>query len=586
MTIDPSGMTLEELHAERHRIEKLLAEENGPKLAQFDATMERCMALLVEEGARRVADRLASDPDRDTQLDPSVRSLRMQALIAEGMESSVARVLDIIEDDPESYFGKDLVADAIWEILGRRGWRGATEHTVKQVFTRVVAGASVDHVERMLPQLDEAGIDRIAQELVEESVQRILDTISREGMGQIAASRVRQLVAAGMKERAARVLAVLERDEEAFLDDMPASGWEMLARGWKGATPQTVKQVFLRQVAEAAGERIAGGKSESERSARDSEWLWSDSMLMQVGVQLWNETYKHGANDDAVRGRCAAVASNWATGELSAGENDRGPKRQLLVEEVLFFTAKWAVHAFQRVTTAHTYAAALMCSDADRDSLETIETQWHAFLVQVPSGMLTVRDASGHVLDYNRVLVTQSEYGASLITLDQQNHHPARIVVERAANLADLLGRGEQETAHVMEGPVSDPNLRVIVLAKRLVAGLLLAMQHVDNVRSKTYPAKERKRDGRKREEPAHRVVFVGKPIQVDCRPAVRDYIDHGPPRKGSGPPSVQHVVRGHYKRQVVGIGRNGRKTIWIQPYWRGPDGAPIFTHPKKVGSN
>ncbi len=331
-------------------------------------------------------------------------------------------------------------------------------------------------------------------------------------------------------------------------------------------------------------ERIAGG--ESERAERDSEWLWSDSMLMQVGVQLWNETYKQGANDDAVRGRCEAVAANWATGDLTEGENDRGPRRQLLVEEVLFFTAKWAVHAFQRVTTAHTYAAALMCSDADRDSLETIETQWHAFLVQVPSGMLTVRDASGRVLlDYNRVLVTQSEYGASLITLDQHNHHPARIVIERAANLADLLARGEEETAHVMAGPISDPSLRAIVLAKRLVAGLLLAMQHVDNVRSKTYPSKERKRDGRKREEPAHRVVFVGKPIQVDCRPAVRDYIDHGPPRKGGGPPSVQHVVRGHYKRQVVGIGRNGRKNIWIQPYWRGPDGAPIFTHPKKVGN-
>jgi hypothetical protein len=471
-------MSLAELHEERHRIEKLLT-ENSAELAEIDATVESCTALLVEEGARRVANALANDLDEEgfeARFDPSVQSPRMKALVAEGLSAPVARVLDIIEGDPEHYFGKDLVGDDIWGLLARRGWRGATSQTVKQVFARRVAEASVQHVEKTMPRRPDA------------------------------------------------------------------------------------------------------------EKTRDAHWLWTDTMLMELGVQLWNETYKQGAADEKVRDHCAAVSTNWATGELTPGENNRGRSRQLLVEEVLFFAAKWAVHAFQRITTAHTYAAALMCSDADRDSLESIETQWHAFMVQVPSGMLTVQDTDGRVLDYNRVLVTQSEYGASIITLDQRNRHPARIVMERAANLADLLARGESETAHVLHGTASDPTLRALVLAKRLVAGLLLAMQHVDNFKAKTYPAKERKRDGRKREEPAHRVVFVGKPIQVDCRSAVSDYIVHGPSRKGSGPPSVQHVVRGHYKRQVVGVGRNGRKSIWIKPYWRGPDGAPIFTHPKKLG--
>ncbi len=33
---------------------------------------------------------------------------------------------------------------------------------------------------------------------------------------------------------------------------------------------------------------------------------------------------------------------------------------------------------------------------------------------------------------------------------------------------------------------------------------------------------------------------------------------------------AMRHVVRGHWKRQIV---KSGHKTIWVQPYWRGPDG-------------
>lgn len=41
-----------------------------------------------------------------------------------------------------------------------------------------------------------------------------------------------------------------------------------------------------------------------------------------------------------------------------------------------------------------------------------------------------------------------------------------------------------------------------------------------------------------------------------------------------------QSCVRGHYKRQVIGVGRSGRKVIWIEPYWRGPEGAPLLVRP------
>ncbi len=33
---------------------------------------------------------------------------------------------------------------------------------------------------------------------------------------------------------------------------------------------------------------------------------------------------------------------------------------------------------------------------------------------------------------------------------------------------------------------------------------------------------------------------------------------------------ALRHIVRGHWKRQA---NKEGHKTIWIAPYWRGPDG-------------
>ena len=35
----------------------------------------------------------------------------------------------------------------------------------------------------------------------------------------------------------------------------------------------------------------------------------------------------------------------------------------------------------------------------------------------------------------------------------------------------------------------------------------------------------------------------------------------------------AKHVVVGHWKMQAYGEGRKLRKRIWVEPYWRGPEG-------------
>ncbi len=78
------------------------------------------------------------------------------------------------------------------------------------------------------------------------------------------------------------------------------------------------------------------------------------------------------------------------------------------------------------------------------------------------------------------------------------------------------------------------------------------------------------------------RICYVGRALKVDCRQAVKRFLSTGAGKKG-GPQTVQTLVRGHHKKQPFGPRSTLRKVIWREPFWRGPEDAPIMTRPKLV---
>ncbi len=135
--------------------------------------------------------------------------------------------------------------------------------------------------------------------------------------------------------------------------------------------------------------------------------------------------------------------------------------------------------------------------------------------------------------------------------------------------------------------PIDDQEERVAALLGRLIINICLAMSNPNNVRSpkarnKTSTSSKR----REIEAPEVRTFQLGTPITLDCREAIRDYVLHGTKKHNGSTPSVQVLVRGHWKRQVHGVGRAERRTIWVQPYWRGPEDAPILTRPHVLKSS
>lgn len=370
-------------------------------------------------------------------------------------------------------------------------------------------------------------------------------------------------------------------------NDTPAR-W--IASKLKGDYAPQEKELIEKAFAQEFGDLMIDHLFPEPIELKDKGGLWSDAELQRTGHALWRRTYRIGAPDEIVilEAHSAAVAWGEAAQEHGTIVN---AQRIAVVEHIVAFATKWADHAFQRITTSHTFASALMCTDSDRSALEDIEMQWHAFMVQLPNGLFSYTDDAGAVHEYSRILVASYKDRASLILLNQDGRDTtkSRIIVQLAASLADALEvRNDEEVSptvgDVMDGGALAQIARLMNLAKRLVAGLLFSMQHQNNFRAKTYGAHEK---GEPRDEgpPAHRVVYVGRPLDVDCRPAVRDYIANGPKGRKNAPPSLQVLVRGHHRRQVIGVGRLGRKVIWIEPFWRGPKDAPILSHPFKVGT-
>ena len=497
-------------------------------------TVEQAKAELEQEVARR------SVGKTDlalllTSIDHT--AIRMYGAMPEGLREMHGE--ELIESATRGLGHEDfvstLVKDPQWVTMRERwirlGWReSTTRETFSVAFIRAVA-------ERVAMIHDSQG-----DGVVHSGLSLIRDTVLDKEINRVMPEQRRQM-------------------EEAFRLRLQRE-WELLPKG--GSPGVAVSSNSVAEVgslltkkdasADAVEAIVSGSQARPVVAA-----AYSDHALMRHGRKLWEVTYANGLSDEAVRDKIRSAI---------AAESDG-----LWSDEVSLFAAKWAVHAFQRLMTSHTFSAALMCSDMQREVLEGIEEQWDAFIVLVPNGMLL---AGG--FEFSRVLVASYRFGAwlGLIAPDGAGF---RLIVNDASSLSVLLA--SDETDLVQDSPAQ----RCMVLAKRLVAGLILNLQ--DATTHKVRKVEARPKSKGREAEPEHRIVTIGEPLEIDCRGAVKEYIEHGTRssektgRRHHGTPTVQWMVRGHYRMQAHGPKHTLRRKTWIRPHWQGHEAALIQTRAK-----
>ena len=557
-----------DLLAQEVRIDEKRPDRVDPRIYEVVAkvgwrgvtTPEAAKEAVVEEVARRSVSRtdlalLLSSIDHTAcimwaNLPASLRDLHGEPLRAAALERLT------IEDFPA-----ELVRDARWaEMRGRwirMGWRGARdEMEFMDAFIR-------DVVERVVLLHDGQSDD-----ILRGGLSLLHDTVIDEQLDRVR-PEARALMEWAFKERLDREWKQLTAKQEVPLDFLAEArgnpvALEALREVMAERTDDEWRQAAAKVEALIAPSS-AGMPDRAEFRLLDNPAKalpYSDHALMRHGRELWELTYKAEKSNEEVRDTVMA-----ATGEVRAALTDH---KQSWSTDVSIFAAKWAVHAFQRLMTSHTFAAALMCSDVQREVLEGIEQQWDAFLVVIPNGMLV---AGG--FEFSRVLVATYSYGAWLGLLAPDGAG-FRLLDDESRSLAELLASDEADLAQ------DSPSQRCVVLAKRLVAGLLLNLQ--DSTTHKVRKVEARQKSKSREAEPEHRIVTIGAPLEIDCRDAVKEYVERGTRssektgRHNRGMPTVQWMVRGHYRMQAHGPQHALRRKQWIRPFWKGNEAALIQT--------
>lgn len=237
--------------------------------------------------------------------------------------------------------------------------------------------------------------------------------------------------------------------------------------------------------------------------------------------------------------------------------------------------AEWAINAFPQVTIGAKHIAALVATKFPDDVLESVRSPWSAWLIELPPGLLFLTRKDLTTEAACRVMVGWNEQQgwvaigiANGVTMYMKDRMTAKDLVDEQITRDSL----QDFCADGMEKQI-DSARRAFSVMGRIVVGVALEMNSRQNLyREPSGPAP--KWSKRKMGAPPIkcRTYQLRANVTVDCREQVRDFILG----KRSSAPNVQHIVRGHWKLQACGPNLSERKPIWIQPYWRGPEGAAI----------
>jgi hypothetical protein len=306
--------------------------------------------------------------------------------------------------------------------------------------------------------------------------------------------------------------------------------------------------------------------------------------MAQSGLNFWHLSYKHTQDDmGAFESLYDSLLKDKRRAALAA------VFAYLPMEQTTFFwTARWADQGFPVIQPGHKYAAALMATHVSAEYAEDIHPPFKAFLLEVPNGLISIEDPKTKKLqDIKSILVHHLVNSKGENVWNYVAMTDSRLSIwKHGASGSYLCDPNDDETEHTRWSGYSfaletdERDERAHRMIARFILNVCLAMSEEGHVKKigKGHSAEFNLRESK---EPVCRVFQVGQPIVLDCRQAIRDYMDGR--LKKSASPSVQVLVRGHWKRQPYGPKASLRKWIWREPFWRGPEDAPILTRPLKL---
>jgi len=224
------------------------------------------------------------------------------------------------------------------------------------------------------------------------------------------------------------------------------------------------------------------------------------------------------------------------------------------------FLLAWAECAFSTVEPTHRLAASLMATNCPGEYVDTIGLPWRCFAIAVPIG----------------VLDGTPDFMLVLQTLDGKRIRVGSFSEDFFA-LDDETSLGEYCARDLVESDeVDEEHRRMTLLMGRLIVGTCIEMM---TPKATAFVRSTPTTPRIKRGEPRSWTYRLTRDVRMDVRSHVAAFA-----RGDRTSLTVQSIVRGHWKSQPYGTGSALRKWIHIEPYWRGPEDAPIAVRAHRPG--
>ena len=252
------------------------------------------------------------------------------------------------------------------------------------------------------------------------------------------------------------------------------------------------------------------------------------------------------------------------------------------VQYAFGWAAEWARIGYPLIQPSHTYGAALMATQVPRDM--DIRPPWSTFMVSVPDGLVHLVNRAKEEEPVRFMLcfwqhdrwtfvapALSVEYSRTCLTLDKLSldRLEASGGWDWSPEALAMADRYKLETAPTL---IDEQDERAGQCLSRLLLNACIAMS--DPTAVKQVGKSHQWKPGAPLPK-SPRVFELHRPVNIDCRPTIRRFIS-----TGTRLPSVQWLVRGHWRNQAHGAGHSQRRLTWIEPHWKGAEDAPLAVRP------
>lgn len=232
----------------------------------------------------------------------------------------------------------------------------------------------------------------------------------------------------------------------------------------------------------------------------------------------------------------------------------------------------WMTSGYPQITMTHKLAESLMGTIIPSDGGWEVDLPWPCFAIKVPDHL--VSDEEGFIVVYREPhyaapqgLPDDAVFSFWESCVSKEGRFTRSVVFPSLADYLTLEKMGEDydQFDQRYNPQTLDQMDKESLLFGRLIFG---ACVEIDSEK----PERGGGGGPSKRHGPPKAWNFkLGREVRSDVRSWVKAYM-----AGGGQSPTVQRLIRGHRKMQAHGPGLTLRKRLWIEPYFRGPEDAPI----------